>query len=331
VLPLKVAGLGVYLPERRETREDFIKQGIPDNVIERMGVYERRVVEDDQTAADLEVKAARHALDNAGMHASDIDLILSATLLPEMIGIPNSNLLQHRLGANKATALDINQACGSVIPAMLIAANFISLGQYRRILLTVSTHWSTIGDPNNPISNFVLGDGAAAMVLTHSSAGFGVVSFDMQTDGGFFYDCGIRLGSSHKLRYYNKHNEKLLFYIDNDGVKGAPSEFSRFLSTALPANFHTALSKANLLPADIDCAVIHANVKPLVERWLPAMQIPAERIPTTYNQYGNVGAVTTILNMHEGITRGMIKKGDHVAVVAQGAGFSNGTIIMRWE
>lgn len=331
MLPLKVAGVGVYVPERCETREDFIRRGVPNELIEKMGVYERRIVADGQTAADLEVEAARRALNNASMDPSEIDLILSATLLPEMVGIPNSNLLQHRLGAKKAAALDINQACGSVIPGMVIAANFLALGQYRRILLTVSTHWSVISDADNPISDFVLGDGAAAMVLTNSSPEFGISSFEMQTDGGYFFDCGIRVGHDHTIRYYNRHGEKLLFYIDNNGVEGTPSHFSSFLSEALPANFHAALKKAALLPNDIDCAVIHANVKPLVDRWLPAMQIPAERVPMTYDLYGNVGAATIVLNIHEGIKRGLIKRGDTVALVSQGAGFSNGTIIMRWE
>lgn len=331
MLPLKVAGLGVYLPERQETREDFVKRGIPEDVIEQLGVYGRRLVADGQTAADMEVEAARMALENAGMQVSDLDLILSASTLPEMIGVPNSNLLQHRLGAIRAAAFDVGQACGSVIPAMMIAANFMALGQYKHILLTNSTHWSVGSDPTQPSADFVIGDGAAAVVLTASSAGFGVVSFNMQTNGKYFYSCGSRIGYDHKTRYYDRHNGKMLFFIDNEGVNGSSSGFARYLFTNGPSTFKAALKKAGMTPADIDCAVIHGNVRPVVDGWIRGMKVPEERFPLTFDRYGNVNVATVLINLHEGLTKGMIKRGDHVALVSQGAGFSAGTIIMRWE
>lgn len=331
MLPLKVAGLGVYLPERRETRDDFIRRGIPEDIIEELGVYERRIVADGQTAADMEVEAAKRALADANMLATDIDLIISSTILPDTIGVPNANLLQHSLGAAHSAAFDIGQACGSVIPGLIIAANFITLGQYKRILLSASTHWSVISDPSQPSADFVLGDAAAAVVLTSAEHGYGIISYEMQADGQFYQQVGTRVGCDQKKKYYDQHNEKMFFYIDEKGINGSQSGFARFLVAALPRTFRTALHKASLLESDIDCAVIHGNVNPLVEKWIKGMNIPPERFPLTYARYGNISAATVLVNLYEGLNRGMIKQGDTIALVAQGAGFSTGTIIMRWE
>ena len=113
MLPLKVAGLGLYFPEKRETKEDFIERGIPEEAIEELGVYERRMIGAGEIGVDMEEKASKQALENAGIDASELDLIISAPLMPDTIGVPNSNLLQHRLGAKQAAAFDIDQACGA--------------------------------------------------------------------------------------------------------------------------------------------------------------------------------------------------------------------------
>lgn len=332
MLPLKVAGLGVYLPERRETKTDFIQRGVPPEAIERLGVYERRVIPKDLTAADMEIEAARSAIANAGIQPDDIDLIISATFLPEMIGIPNSNLLQNRLGAKKAAAFDIGQACGSVVPGMIIAANFLALGQYRKILLTASTNWSVIADPSHPSADFVLGDGAAAVVLIPSESGYGILSFDMQTNGSFYHHCGVRIGHNYSAKYYEQHQDKLLFFIDKDGVDGrGASAFKEYLMTSIPSTFKAALNKTRLSPYDINCAIIHGNIKPLTDVWIEKMGVPAVRFPLTYQHYGNINAATILVNLHKGLQEGMIEKGNTVAFVSLAAGFSAGTIIMRWE
>ena len=330
MLPLKVAGIGVYFPEQRETMEDFIRRGIPEEVIEKLGVYERRVVAKGQTAADLELEAAKIALYNAGLRPSDIDLILGITVLPERIGMANTNLLQYRIGASKAAAFDIVQACCAVVPAMISAASLLAVGQYRYILLTASCHWSVIADTSDPAADFPLGDGAAALVLVASRPEYGIISFDMRTDGRFYHNCGIAAGRDHKKPYYEEHAEKLLFFLDKNGF-GGTSDFRDYALNSLPATFKAALDKANLKPSDIDCAAIHGNVKPLAEAWMQGMGVPAERFPLTYKRFGNMSAVTMLANLHEGLSNEMIKPGNIVALATQGAGFSTGAIIMKWE
>lgn len=331
MLPLKIAGLGLYFPERRETRDDFIKRGISEELIEKMGVYERRIIGADQCVSDMELEASKLAIMDAGISVEDIDLIISSTMLPEMIGIPNSNLLQHRLEAKNAAAFDIGLACGSVIPSMIVSTNFFALGQYKYILITASSNWSVVANPSRPSSDFVLGDGAAAVILTPSDSGFGLLSFDMQTNGKFFYNCGIRIGHDHEAKYYERHNNKLFFYIDTKGIDGSSSDFADYLSDNGPKTFHAALKKANLTPMDIDCALIHGNVWPVVNGWINGMKVPRERFPLTFDRYGNLSVVTILANLKEALDKGMIKRGDTVALVSQGAGFSAGTIIMRWS
>ncbi|MDH4099303.1 MAG: ketoacyl-ACP synthase III [Nitrospirota bacterium] len=330
MLPLKIAGIGAYFPEQRETKEDFIRRGIPEDIIERLGVYERRVVTKGQTAADLEVEAARQAIEDAEIAPSDIDLIIGITALPQAIGMSNANLLQHRLGMSHAAAFDVTQACGAVIPAMVIAANFISMKQYKNILLSTSCHWSVVADPSHPAADFPLGDGAAAMVMSASRSGFGIISFEMRSEGRFFYNCGIAVGRDHGTRYFERHNDNLLFFLDKSGLDGS-TDFRDFALNSLPATFKAALDKADLNSSDINCAAIHGNVKPLAEAWIKGMGVPPERFPLTYQQYGNMSAVTMPVNLREGLNRGMVKRGDIVALASQGAGFSTGAIIMKWD
>ena len=332
MLPLKIAGIGLYFPENRETKTDFLKRGIQEESIEKLGVYERRTVTKGQTVTDLEIEASLAAIKDAGLKPIDIDLIISSTMLPEMVGIPNSNLLQHRLNAKNAAAFDIGQACGAAIPSILIAANFMALGQYQHILVITSSNWSVISNPYQPSADFVLGDGAAAVVLTKSEAAYGIVSFAMQTDGRFFYNCGVRVGNDHEVKYYEHHDgKKLLFYIDSKGIDGSSSLFADYLANNGPSVFHAALKKASLTPEDIDCAVIHGNVTPVVDGWIKGMKVPRERFPLTFDRYGNLSVVTLLANLKEGLDKGMIKHGSMVALVSQGAGFSAGCIIMRWD
>lgn len=332
MLPLKIAGIGVHFPEQRETKEDFIRRGIPEEIIEKLGVYERRIVERGQTAADLEVGAARQAIDSAGMAPSDIDLVMTYTVLPETLPLPNSALLQSRLGAVKAATFDINQACSSVIPSLIIAANFIALGQYRRILFTVSTHWSVVSDPGCPSCDFVLGDGAAAIVLTGSRTGYGIVSWDTRTDGRYYRNIGFRVGGDRSIRYYDRHCGKLHLFIDTAVLESSvESGFRDFTLSFLPASFKAALAKARLAPADIDCALIHGNVKPLTDAWISRIGVPVERFPLTYDIYGNLSAATVLVNLLKGLNSGMIRRGDTVAMSALGGGYSASSLIFRWD
>lgn len=331
MLPLKISGLGTYFPEQIENKDDFLRRGIDEDTINNLGIYERRLIGKDETVIDMEVAASKKAIANANLKADEIDLIISATLLPEMVGMPNSNILQNRLGAKNAAAFDIVQACCALIPGMIMSSNFIAMNQYKTILITTSTNWSVISNSDQASADFVLGDGAAAIVLTASSTNYGIISFDIQTKGQFYYNCGSRIGNNFSKKYYEKHDDKLLFFIDNDGVEGSASRFGRYLLTNGPSAFKAALKKANLTPDDIDCALIHGNVKPVVDGWIKGMKIPRERIPLTFDRYGNLSVVTILANLKEALDKNMIKKGDTVALISQGAGFSAGSIIMRWE
>lgn len=330
MLPLKVAGLSVGFPEKRETVTDFIGRGIPQKAIERFGIFERRIVEKGQKMADMELEVSRDAIKKAGLKAADIDLIISTNMLPEMIGIPNSNLLQYRLGAKKAASFDIVQACGAVIPGMIISANFLALKQYKAILFTASTNWSRIANPAHPSTDFVLGDGAGAMVLVESDPSLGIISFEMHTNGEFFYNCGTRVGNDCSINYFDRHDGKLLFFIDKGVEDDSISEFKQYISSNGPAAFRAALKKARLSPRDIDCAIIHGNIKLVTEAWINNMMVPQERFPLTYSRYGNLNMVTLLANLQEGLDKGMVKSGSTVAFVGQGAGFTAGSIIMKW-
>lgn len=329
MLKLKVAGIGLYLPDRRETRDDFIKRGVPEEQIDYLGVYERRIMGAGQSVSDMELEASKMAIKDAGLSASDIDLIISVPIMQQMVGAANSNRLQYMLGATKAAAFDISQTCCALVPAMITAANFLTLGQYKRILLVASTYWSAIENPTDHKYGYPLSDGAAAVVLMPSEPGFGVLAFDMRTNGQYFYSCGTRVGESHNKKYHERHNDKLYFYIDESDIFG--SNFGRAIMAIGPSSFKSALKKAELSPGDIDCAVVQGIAKPQLTAWIRGMRIPAERFPLTYSRFGHLSTSVILANLKEGLDKGMIRTGNNVAIVSAGAGISGGSIIMRWS
>ncbi|MBI5187577.1 MAG: ketoacyl-ACP synthase III [Nitrospirae bacterium] len=326
-----VIGTGSYLPEKRETIDDFLKKGATRELIEKWGVFEHRVMAEDETVTDMEVKASKIALEQAGIGPEDIDLIISGSAIPRQIGVPNSNAIQYRIGAKRSAAFDVLMACGSAIPEIIIAAQFISLKQYRYILLTGSCHLTRIADPSDPASFVVIGDGAGALVMGPSESS-GILSFDIQTKGEFFDYCGAKIKKPKKgsieRDYYQSSQERLYFYIED--VENASSGVVRYLVSSVPATVKKALSNAKLTINDIDILISHQNINPLVGNWLKMLGIPMEKAHLTYSKYGNMSAANIFVNLDEAFQMNKIKKGDIVVLAGQGAGFSVGSIVMKW-
>lgn len=333
MMNVKILGTGSYLPEARETIEDFVKKGAAAELVEKWGVFEHRVIGKYESVTDMEVNAANIAIERAGLIPDDVDLVISGTAIPRQVGVPNSNAVQHQVGARNAAAFDVLMACGSAIPELVVAAQFIALKQYRYILVTGSCHLSRITDPTDPASYVVLGDGAGAVVMGPADDdGCGIISFDLQTKGEFFEYCGAKIKKpkyhNKTTDYYESNAERLYFYIED--VDNATSGVVKYLLSSVPATVKKALSKANLTVDDIDLFISHQNINPLVGNWVKMLGIPPEKTFLTHSKYGNMSAANIFVNLDEALQANRIKKGDIVVFAGQGAGFSVGSIVMKW-
>jgi len=324
---ISIIGTGSYVPEKKETVSDFLKKGASQELIDRWGVFEHRVMGDDETIIDMEAKASIKAINQAGISAEDIDLIISGTAVPQQIGIPNSNALQAKIKATNAAAFDIVLACASAIPSIISAAQFISSKQYRYILVTGSSHASHFSDPTDPASYIVLGDGAGALVMTNVESGGGILSFDMQTNGKYFDYCGFKFKKPKKT-FDTSEEEKLYFYIGDVDVSS--EVMKEYLVKSVPDTVNAALNKVDMSTDDIDFLITHQNINTLSGSWVDALKVPKDKVHLTYSKYGNMTSANIFVNLDEAVRAGKIKKNTVVVFAGQGAGFSVGSIVMRW-
>ncbi len=327
-----IIGTGSYLPEGRETVEDFLRMGASKEMIDKWGVFEHRVMGENETVTDMEVKAAQKAMQSADISPENIDLIISTSTLPIQIGLSNSNLLQYRLGSLNAATFDVVQGYSS-IPLIIVASQFIALKQYRYILITASSNATKVTDSTDPASFVVIGDGAGALVMGSTEEDRGVVTFDMQSQGKYYYNCGIKIKEPKNKRirerqYYDLPSDKLLFYIE--AVDDDQSDFWNYAVYSVPENVNRVLTKAGLRVPEIDFFIFHQNVQTLSAKWPELLDIPKEKTYFTYSRYGNMLASNIFVNLDEALRKNKIKKGDLVVLSGQGAGFSVGSIVMKW-
>jgi len=333
IIRASIIGTGSYLPEKKETVEDFLRMGATQKNIDNWGVFEHRVMDEDETVTDMEVEAAQKAMENAGIGPEDIDLIISTSTLPIQIGLANSNLLQYRLGSVNAATFDVVQGYSSSIPQIIIASQFIALKQYRYILITASSNATRVTDITDPASFVVIGDGAGALVMGPTEDDGGTVAFDMQSQGKYYYNCGIKVKEpkNKKIKekqYYDLPSEKLLFYIEAEDDD--QSDFWNYAVNSLPENVNRVLARAGLGVPEIDFFIFHQNVHSLSAKWPELLDIPKEKTYFTYSRYGNMLASNIFVNLDEALRENKIKRGDLIVLSGQGAGMSVGSIVMKW-
>ncbi|MBI4745918.1 MAG: ketoacyl-ACP synthase III [Deltaproteobacteria bacterium] len=304
-----------------------MKKGVSLETIEKWGVFEHRVIGDDETTTDMEASAAMNALDMAGIAPEAIDLIISCTAVSRQVGIPNANALQNKIGAANAAGFDVTMACGSAIPSILVAAQFIAAGLYRYALVTGSSDATTVADPTDPPSFVVLGDGAGAMVVgSGKDERSGILSFDMQSKGEYFDYCGFKV-KKPKISAADSQ-ERLYFYIKE--LEDSYSEFRDYLIESVPNSVNISLSRAGITVDNIDFYIAHQNINTISGMWVKKLGIPPEKTHLTYHKYGNMTSANIFVNLDEALQANRIKKGDIVLFAGQGAGFSVGSIVMKW-
>ncbi|ETI68632.1 beta-ketoacyl-ACP synthase III [Neobacillus vireti] len=304
-----IVGIGRYLPEKIVTNHDLEKMmDTSDEWIRtRTGIEERRIAAEDVDTSDMAFAAAQKAIEDAGITAEEIDLILVATVTPDTPFPSVACRIQERLGAVKAAAMDVSAACAGFMYGIVTAKQFIESEVYKNVLVVGVEKLSKITDWNDRNTAVLFGDGAGAAIIGPVSGNRGILSFELGADG---------TGAKHL--YQDE-------YIIMNG-----REVFKFAVRQMGESCVHVLEKAGLTKEDVDFLIPHqANIR-IMEASRQRLELPAEKMSKTVQKYGNTSSASIPISIVEEIEAGKIKDDDVIVMVGFGGGLTWGAIAVRW-
>ena len=322
-----IAGLGLCVPERVMTNVE-LSQFVDTNdewIATRTGIRERRLTDAGTTVSDLAVIAAQRALEDAGIAATELDLVLCATTSGDYLWPATACVVQHRIGATHAAAFDLSAACSGFCYGLATAAGFIQSRAMRRILLIGADTLSKQVNWQDRGTCILFGDGAAAVVLTPCNADSGVLTSVLGADGSGLESVWIPAGGTRTPTTPEVLEQK------QNTISMRGQEVYRFAVRVVPEVVEEALKKVCLRPSDIDLLVLHqANIR-IVQSAAERLGIPMEKVFVNLHQYGNTSAASVPLALTEAYQQGRIKQNDIVVTVGFGAGLTWAANVIRWN
>jgi 3-oxoacyl-[acyl-carrier-protein] synthase III len=318
-VPVTITGLGAYAPERVVTNDDLsqLVDTSDEWIMERTGIRERRIASDDQALSDLSLPAARQALEQAGVSAADIDLLLVATVTPDMMFPSTSAILADQLGAEDAAAYDLSAGCTGFMYAIAQAYGMIAAGLSKRALVVGGDVLSRILDWTDRSTVVLFGDGAGAVVLEPSEdAGF--LAFELGADGA---------GGEH---LWLPGSGSRRFDEPEQFVKMNGREVFKFATRVLVQSAEAVLDRRGLTVDDVDVYVPHqANVR-IIDHATKKLGIASDRVVINVDRYGNTSSGSIPLALAEAQADGRLQTGNLVLMTGMGAGLTWGSALMRW-
>lgn len=321
-----ILGIGSYVPEKVITNGDLEK--IIDTsdswIVERTGIRERRVVAEGQATSDLATKAAERALADAGISAAEIDLIIVATVTPDMVFPSVACLVQDNLKAVNAAAFDLTAVCSGFMYALVTGSAFIQCGTYKKVLIIGAEALSTITDWTDRNTAILFGDGAGAAVLGEVPEGYGVLGVHLGAEGAGGDLLKLPAGGSRMPASAETVAQRLHF-TQMDG-----NEVFKFAVKVMGEAVKQALEMANLSTSDITYLVPHqANIR-IIQSAAKRVGMPMDKVIVNVDKYGNTSAASIPIALDEAVKGGKIKKGDIIAMVGFGGGLTWAASIIKW-
>ena len=319
--PISITGLGSYVPERVLTNAELstLVDTSDEWIMERTGIRERRIAAPDEALTDLALPAAREALEQAGVAAKDIDLLVCATVTPDMMFPTSSALLADELGAPDAAAYDLLAGCTGFMYAVAQAYGMMAAGLAQRSLVVGGDVLSRILDWTDRSTLVLFGDGAGAVVLERVERP-GFLGFELGADGG---------GGLH-LSLPGSGSRRIEDGTGNGFVHMNGREVFRFATRVLVSSAQAVLERCGVSVDDVDVYVPHqANVR-IMDHAAEKLGIPRERMVVNVDRYGNTSSGSIPLALAEAQRDGRLKKGDLVLMTGMGAGLTWGSGLMEW-
>jgi len=321
-----IIGLGAYLPERCMTNKEFEEfiDTSDEWIRTRTGIAQRRVAAEHEATSDLATKAAQAALENAGITAEEIDLIIVATVSPDMMFPATACLVQDALGATKAGAFDLQAGCSGFIYGVSVASQFIKTGVYKYCLVIGAETISRILDYQDRNTCVLFGDGAGAAVVGPVEEGYGIMSMELGSDGSGGKYLSLPAGCT-RLPASEQTVADRLHYVNMNG-----KEVFKFAARTVPDAAERLIEKAGIAKSDIDWFIPHQANTRIIEAVMKRLDQPMDKAFMNIENYGNMSGASVPVAMYEAVMQGKVKKGDVVLSIGFGTGLTWGGIVLKW-
>jgi 3-oxoacyl-[acyl-carrier-protein] synthase III len=321
-----ITGVGCYVPERVLTNNDLAElvETSDEWITERTGIKERRIADPGQAASDLALPAARKALEAAGLDAADIELVIVATVTPDMFFPSTGSLLASALGADEAGAYDLSAGCTGFMYALAQAYGALAGGLAQNAVVVGSETLSKIMNWHDRSTCVLFGDGAGAVVLERVPED-GFLGFELGSDGVGGKELSIPAGGSRNPATAQTVEQELHFLRMNG------REVYKFATRVLVSSAEKLLEECGLTVDDIDVYIPHQANKRIIDHAARNLGIPEEKIFVNLQRYGNTSSASIPLCLAEAVAEGRLTRGTRVLMTGMGAGLTWGSAYTVWN
>jgi 3-oxoacyl-[acyl-carrier-protein] synthase-3 len=326
--PVRIAGLATYVPPRLLTNADLERmvETTNDWILQRTGIRERHVVDPGVATSDLAKPAAIEAMREAGVRPEDIGFIVVGTTTPDTIFPSTACTLKAKIGAVNAWGFDLGAACSGFTYALSVGYQMVATGACEHALVVGGDVMSSIIDYTDRATCVLFGDGAGAVVLSPAAPGEpAIIDFCHLTDGTGGPSLCMPAGGSRQPASHDTVDRRL-HYVKQDG--GAVFKFAVRMTEEISRRI---LERNQLTGADVDLFVSHQANRRIIEAAASRLGLGEDKVIINLERFGNTTAGTIPLALADARTDGRLKKGDLVLLASVGAGFTVGSVLLRWS
>ena len=323
-----IAGLATFVPPRVLTNADLERMVDTSDewILQRTGIRERHIVDPGVATSDLAKEAAIEAITRAGLTPADIDLIIVGTVTPDMLFPSTACLVQDKIGATRAWGFDLSAACSAFTYALTVGSQMISARAANHVLVIGADVMSSIIDYTDRATCVLFGDGAGAVVLGASEdPSFGILDFEHQVDGSGGQALCMPAGGSRQPAS-RETVDKRLHYVKQEGLA-----VFKFAVRNTGEICERLLKRNGVAASDLDLFVSHQANRRIIMSAAERIGMPADKVIINIDRFGNTTAATIPLALNDAVTSGRLKKGDLILLASVGAGFTVGSVLVRWS
>ena len=324
----KISALGTYVPTRILTNADLEKMVDTSDqwIVERTGIRERHIADKGTATSDLAAEAGRRCLLDRGISPEEVEVIIVATVSPDMPFPATACLVQEKIGAHHAWGFDLGAACSGFLYALQVGAKLIESGAQERVMVIGADTMSSMIDYTDRSTCILFGDGAGAVLLEPTAEGEeGILDYAHEIDGSGAL--ALRLPAGGSLQPASAEtvaNKQHYVYQDGQTVY-------KFAVRKMAEIAERVLTRNHLTGSDLACFIPHQANRRIIESTAQRLGMPIDRVLINIDRYGNTIAATVPLAMGSAREEGKLHKGDMVLLASVGAGFTVGATLLRWE
>ena len=324
----KISSVGTYVPPRLLTNADLERMVATNDrwITERTGIRERHIVDKGVASSDLGAEAARQCLAARGIAASEVEVIVVATVTPDMLFPATACLIQEKIGAKGAWGFDLSAACSGFPYALQVGAKLVESGAHRKVMVVGADVMSSIIDYTDRTTCVIFGDGAGAVLLEPCAEGeVGMIDYWHEIDGSGAASLYMPGGGSLHPSSAETVAQKM-HYVHQDG----PTVY-KFAVRKMAEAAETLLARNGVTGKDLGCFIPHQANKRIIQSTAERIGMPMERVIVNIDRFGNTTAATIPMAMQTAMEEGRLKKGDLVLLASAGAGFTVAATLLQWE